>query len=180
MDALIGTEKQLANTFRISKIATGQSSVSEQNLSAFVTSAFAAVERIAGDENQYSRNILSARVSEQIGVAGYDESFIPTVTGVLMSLRPDVDQRDLTTLAAQLRANIHDDFMVQAHELLDASCHVAALAIAGGVLENHRRLLTTSRILRWTENGHISKYNDALRNKAETQSVWCRIKRLAI
>lgn len=128
LDTLIGTEKQLAKTCRISNIALDESSVSERNLRVFVTSAFAAVERISGDKDQYSRNLLTARVGEQIGVAGYDESFIPTVTGVSISLRSDVDQGDLTTLAAQLRANTHGDFMVQAHELLDASYHLAALS----------------------------------------------------
>jgi len=175
LDRLIETGKQLANTFCMTDHGSYESNASEEDLRAFVTSALAVVERIVGTESQYFKNIPAASVGKQIGVAGYDKSFIPTVTGVLTSLRSDVDQGFLTTLEAQLRANVHDDFMVQAHELLNAKYHVAAVVIAGGVLEDHLRQMATNRNLTWTGNGSISKYNDALRNNAYALPIWRRI-----
>ena len=175
LDGLIDTGQQLSGTFRLTNFGGYESTADEKDLRAFVTSALAAVERIAGNESQYFKNIPAASVSEQIGVAGYNKSFIPTVTGVLTSLRSDVDQGYLTSLEAQLRANVHDDFMVQAQELLNAKYYVAALVIAGGVLEDHLRQMAMNRGLTWTGNGSISKYNDVLRNNAYAQPVWRRI-----
>ncbi len=175
LDGLIEAGKQLSATFRLTEFGGYQSTAAEEDLRAFVTSALAAVERIAGNDSQYFKNIPTASVGQQIAVAGYDKSFIPTVTGVLASLRSNVDHGFLTSLEAQLRANVHDDFMVQAHELLNANYHVAALVIAGGVLEDHLRIMTTNRGLTWTGNGSISKYNDVLRSNAYAQPIWRRI-----
>ncbi|AMV24125.1 hypothetical protein VT84_06990 [Gemmata sp. SH-PL17] len=175
LDTLIETGKHLARTFRLCEMASYESTASEEELRAFVTSALAAIERITGTESQYFKNIPAKKVAEQIALAGFDKSFVPTVTGVLTSLRSDVDRGYLTTLEARLRANVHDDFMVQAHELLKASYHVAALVIAGGVLENHLRQMATTRNLTWTGSGSIAKYNDVLRDRAYAQPIWRRI-----
>ena len=81
----------------------------------------------------------------------------------------------LVSLENRLRANIHDDFLQQAEELLKGGYEVAAIVISGGVLENHLRNLATARTLSWNGNGSLSKYNDALRNTLYPQPTWRRI-----
>ena len=178
LDSLIETGQRLTESFQMD-MGAYESTAPEAELRAFVTSALAAIERIAGKNSQYYDNIPQQHVSSQLAVAGFDMSFIPTVTGVLHALRDAVDQGLLVSLESRLRANIHDDFLAQASELLDAGYHVAALVLTGGVLENHLCKMAQSRSLAWTGNGSISKYNDLLRDNAYNQPLWRRIQSIA-
>ena len=189
LDALIETGKRLADSFqpRMVKDVRGQwlpesyrpnmaKYVSKSNVPlaehrAFVTSSLAAIERIAGKDSQYYENIPQKIKS----ALHYGKSFISIVTGVLVALRDAVDQGLLQSLESKLRANIHDDFLVQSSELLDAGYHVAALVLTGGVLEDHLQKMIQARGLRSPRKGSISKYNDVLRDNAYHQPVWRRI-----
>ena len=177
-DALIETGQRLTNSFQFRDYIY-ESSVPEAEHRAFVTSALAAIERIAGKDSQYYANIPQEPLSSQLAFAGFDMSFIPTVTGVLISLRDAVDQGLLLSLESKLRANIHDDFLVQASELLDAGYHVAALVLTGGVLENHLQKMVLARRLDLPKKGSISKYNDLLRDNPYNQSIWRRIQSIS-
>ena len=174
LDELIKTDNRLAGSFQL-RVYIYESSVPEAELRAFVTSALAAIERIAGKDSQYYGNIPQERVSFQLANAGNDKSFIPTVTGVLIALRDSVIQGLLQSLESRLRANIHDDFLAQASELLDADYHVAALVLTGGVLEDHLQKIIQARGLVLPKRGSISKYNDLLRDNAYDQPRWRRI-----
>ena len=134
---LIETGQRLNESFQMIDMGKYESNVPEAELRAFVTSALATVERIAGKNSQYYECIPQERVSSQLAFVGYDNSFIPTVTGVLLALRDAIDQGLLLSLESRLRANIHDDFLIQASVLFDAGYHVAAMVLIGGVLENH-------------------------------------------
>ena len=85
----------------------------------------------------------------------------------------------MQSLESRLRANIHDDFLVQASELLDASYHVAALVLTGGVLENHLQKMIHAHGLTLPSKGSISKYNDLLRDNAYDQPKWRRIQSIS-
>ena len=180
LNALIERGQRLTESFELKEYEY-ESSMPEVELRAFVTSALAAIERIAGKNSQYYANIPQARVSSSLTVDGLKAitpptlSFIPTVTGVLISLRNAVDQGLLLSLESRLRANIHDDFLAQASELLDAGYHVAALVLTGGVLENHLQKMTQARRLKLPKKGSISKYNDLLRDNVYDRSKWRRI-----
>ena len=153
-------------------------SVPEAELRAFVVSALAAIERIAGKNSQYYENIPQETVLSSLAVVS-DVSFIPTVTGVLIALRDAVEQGLLQSLESRLRANIHDDFLEQASELLDADYHVAALVLIGGVLENHLEKMIQAGGLVLPKRGSISKYNDLLRDNAYDQPKWRRIQSIS-
>ncbi|MCY3767557.1 MAG: DUF4145 domain-containing protein [Gemmatimonadetes bacterium] len=180
LDALIETGRRLIDSYELKEFEY-ESSVPEVELRAFVTSALAAIERIAGKDSPYNTNIPESRVSSPLAVDGLQAitranlHFMPTVTGVLISLRDAVDQGLLQSLESRLRANIHDDFLVQASELLDAGFHVAAIVLIGGVLEDHLRKMVQGQGLPLPKNGSISKYNDLLRKNTYYQSVWRRI-----
>jgi hypothetical protein len=97
------------------------------------------------------------------------------VLGVVTALRDAVDAGLLVSLEQRIRANIHDDFLVQAKELLDQSYHVAAMVLIGGVLENHLQKLCVARSLQRKGDGSLSKYNDLLKDKLYSQAEWRRI-----
>ena len=181
LDALIKTGQRLTESFELKEYEY-ESSVPEVELRAFVTSALAAIERIAGKDSQYYANIPQARVSSPLTVDGLKAitrptlSFIPTVTGVLIALRDTVDQGLLLSLESRLRANIPRRLSCTGTPaLLDAGYHVAALVLTGGVLENHLQKMTQARRLKLPKKGSISKYNDLLRDNAYDQSKWRRI-----
>ena len=176
LDALIETGHRLAGSFQLRDYEY-ESSVPEAELRAFVTSALASIERIAGKDSQFYGNIPQERVSSPLAFG--DISFIPTVTGVLIALRDAINQGLLQSLESRLRANIHDDFLAQASELLDAGYHVAALVLTGGVLENHLQKMLHAHGLTLPNKGSISKYNDLLHNNAYNQPIWRRIQSIS-
>ena len=174
LDALIETGQRLIESYELHEY---KSSMPEAELRAFVTSALAAIERIAGESSQYYRNIPPQIISAFS--FAHTKLSISAVTGVLIALRDAVDQGLLLSLESKLRANIHDDFLVQASELLDAGYHVASLVLTGGVLENHLQKMIQVRGLTLPKKGSISKYNDLLRDNAYNQSVWRRIQSIS-
>ncbi len=177
LDTLIETGQRLINSFQLGNYLY-KSSVPEAELRAFVVSALAAIERIAGKNSQYYENIPQETVLSSLAVVS-DVSFIPTVTGVLIALRDAVEQGLLQSLESRLRANIHDDFLEQASELLDAGYHVAALVLTGGVLENHLQKMIQAGGLVLPKKGSLSKYNDLLRDNAYDQPKWRRIQSIS-
>ena len=184
LDELIETGQRLIESYELKRYEY-KSSMPEAELRAFVTSALVAIERIAGKNSQYYGNIPQEPVLSPLAVdysqstTGPILSFIPTVTGVLIALRNAVNQGLLLSLESILRANIHDDFLVQTSELLDAGYHVAALVLTGGVLENHLQKMVLERGLDLPKKGSISKYNDLLRDNPYNQSIWRRIQSIS-
>lgn len=174
LDALIETGRRLIDSYK-EKAGLYKSSLPEAELRAFVTSALAVIESVAGKDSQYYGNIPQKPVPMPLAVEGWQLSTIPTVTGVLIALRDAVELGLLESLESKLRANIHDDFLMQASELLDASFHVAAMVLIGGVLENHLRKMVIARGLKLPKKGSISIYNEELRENPYYQSVWRRI-----
>lgn len=73
-----------------------------------------------------------------------------------------------------MRAALHDDMLQQAVDLLQAGYHVAAMVLAGGVVENRLRILCEARnVLPQARN--LNAYNQALRDVAYAQATWRRL-----
>jgi hypothetical protein len=176
---LITTGRQLISSFKPGDMGTRYSDEPEEHFRAFVTGALAAISQIAGEKSDYYRTIPRDKLSGSLANPGYDTSFIPSVLGALQSLHNAVDKGYLTSLESRLRANVHDDFLAQASELLNAGYHVAAMVLAGGVLENHLHKLVTARGLSWSGSGSLSKYNDILKDTVYPQTTWRRIQSIS-
>lgn len=179
LDGLIATGEQLVASFKLGEMASYYTDEPEAKLRAFTTGAFAAIARVAGDTSEFYTTIPRQGLDSQLAAQGYDMSFIPAVLGSLQALRQSVDSGYLTSLESKLRANVHDDFLTQAQQLLSASYHVAAMVLAGGVLENHLHKLAVARGITWSGNGTISKYNDQLKDVLYPQPTWRRIQSIA-
>ena len=177
LDALIETGQQLIDSFQKDHRGLDHSRVPETEFRRFVTSAIATIERTTEKNTVYQRQIPLELAD--LGLLGYNVSLIQTIAGVLFALRDDVEQGLLISLESRLRANIHDDLLKQASELLGAGYHVAAMVLIGGVLENHLQKTAQARGLRLPRKGSISKYNDLLRNNSYNKPLWRRIQSIA-
>lgn len=173
LDGLIVEGKRIDASYYVGDMGSRYSKLPEVDFHSFATASRAAIARIAGLSSEFYR-VLPA-TPPQVDVLGYGGSFISGITGALAALQNAVRGGLLVTLENQLRANVYDDFLVQAEELLKANYHVAAMVLVGGVLEDHLRKLCDARKLKWSGNGSISKYNDLLRDTIYPQPTWRRI-----
>ncbi len=178
LDSLIESGQKYDNSYSSSVDSMGAAftNVPENELRAFATRSFAAIERIAGRASQYYEMLPDVAGSQSLQAAGYGQPVTAPILGSLLALRDAVDAGHLETLEAQIRALVHDDFLQQAKDLLASNYHVAAMVLAGGVLEDHLKKLCTTNGLTWNGSGSISKYNDACRQgNVYDQAKWRRI-----
>ena len=177
LDNLIQEGRYLSGSFTVTRTPFGDehlSSKSELELRAFVTLALVVIERIAGRTSQYYQSVpFIHHISTLTETKG--NWIIPTFTGVLVALRTAIHNGLLVSLESTLRASIHDDFLVQASELLSSDYYVPALMLTSAVLENHLNKMTQTHGLSVSGKGTLAKYNDLLRDNAYNQSVWRRI-----
>lgn len=176
LDQLIVQGQRLVESYRPGEMGSTSSDVPEVDFRAFYTAGLAALERVAGTGSVFYRSVPAATTVKSLSFPGYEvESPVSALTGALVALRDAVDGGLLVRLETRLRANVHDDFLQQARDLLDAGYHVAAMVLVGGVLENHLLKMVTSRGLSWSGSGSLSKYNDLLRDNPYPLPVWRRI-----
>lgn len=138
----------------------------------FVIDSRANIKRIAGNDSEYYRSVITDGVEYPKRVS---IPFLLDLISSLKSLRDAVDQGLLTSIESGLRANIHDDFMEQACQLIKSRYHIAAMVLIGGVLENHLQKMSQKHELTWDGSGSISTYNDLLKDEEYDTSVWRRI-----
>jgi hypothetical protein len=177
LDALLAEGQRVVTSYRLDEWSYASSRMSEADIQAFVTSGLAALERIAGKDSEFYRNLPPKPRCLQ--ALEPNDGYPSALLGALTALRRAVADGLLVRLERRVRANVYDDFLVQARELLDAGYHVPAMVLVGGVLEDHLRKLCTARGLTWNGSGSLSKYNDALREKVYDQPAWRRIQALA-
>lgn len=161
LDALIADGQRLEESFTIREMGLKDSSIPEIEFQSFAIAARAAIERIAGKTSEFYA-ALPQKLGTQLCTAGYGGTKTSAIIGSLIALRKAVDQGLLVSLESRLRANVYDDFLVQAETLLKANYHVAAIVLISGVLEDHLRKLCDSRALTWKGAGSLSAYNDTL------------------
>jgi hypothetical protein len=177
LEALIEEGQQAIHSYRSGDWGYSYSASEEVDLQTYATSAIAAIERIAGRDSEYYRQLPTRPVL--LRVEGPGESFIPALTGGLVALRRAVEAGFLVRLEERMRANVYDDFLAQAQDLFDAGYHVAAMVLAGGVLEDHLRKLCDARGVACKGSGSLAKYNDLLRDLLYPQPTWRRIQVVA-
>lgn len=174
LDSLIEEGNRLNESFSLEGMMTYESDVPENEHRAFVTSALAAIERIAGKNSQYFERAPKPESDDLLSVAS-SNSVIPGLQGALTSLRDAVEAGLLESIESRLRASIHDDMLEQGADLLDSDYHVATMVLIGGVIENHLKQLCENRNLSWSGQGSISKYNNLLKEDVYKQTIWRRV-----
>jgi hypothetical protein len=128
-----------------------------------ITRARAAIERLSPPDSAYAQ--------EASGVFAYEDaapSWIASQLGAIVSaLADDYEHGGLLTVAELVHADVFDDFLELAGELLDKGYVAPAAVVAGSVLEEHLRKLADKR--------EVARVDDRGRPKSvETLSVELR------
>lgn len=124
----------------------------------FWTAGRALLESIAGRESEFYRAAVKGINAPSAGLSSPTDKLL----GALGALHQAIERGWLASYEQQLRANVHDDFMSQANDLLDQGYHVAAMVMYGGVLEDHIRTLCSAHAISWSGDPGIANYNTAL------------------
>ena len=114
-----------------------QNLLSEPHYVRFVTSALAAVDRIAGPNSAYAEQIRNE--VKNTGVV--TEYVAHAVWAVMQGLRDDVEGGFLDSVGTLAHAEVFGDFLEMAQHLLSQEYKDAAAVIGGGTLESHLRRL---------------------------------------
>jgi hypothetical protein len=173
LDGLIDEGRRMLVSFKIVDWGIAESSANELDLQAFAASGIAALDRIAGRDSEFYRQLSNK--PKRLQVMDGEDAYLSALVGSLVALRRAVEGGLLIQLERQVRANVYDDFLVQAQELLDSGYHVAAMVLIGGVLEDRLCKLCAARGIAWTGAGSLTKYNDLLRSAVYDQPTWRRI-----
>lgn len=158
--------RRLNDSYRMTSRGTLESRTPEAQFRSFATTALAEIDRLVGKNSTYYTAIPLEPLTQQLAVVGYSNTFVPAVLGTLDALRIAVAGGLLSSLETAHRQSVHADFLQQARQLLDTGYHVAAMVLAGGVLEEQLLKLCVNRNLSWAGDGSLSKYIAALYSAA--------------
>src|SRR2546425_5356298 len=124
LDELIPKGVKLAETYTMSGMEVSlRSEVPEWTIRAFVTAASAAIDRLAGRESQFYRQI----VIDPTKLLGETCEVVMSIVGSLQALRDAIEKDHLLTFRQLAQAEVMDDFLVQSAVLLVADYHVPAM-----------------------------------------------------
>lgn len=108
-----------------------------------------AIERYAPAQSVYISD--AQRVADDDGALQWKAE---QLCAVVVALREDYEAGGMQTVAELLHADLFDDFLELAGELLDKGYVPPAAVVAGSVLEEHlRKLADTREIARLADNG---------------------------
>jgi hypothetical protein len=116
-----------------------------------ITSARAAIERLAPPASAYRENC-----AEILG-RGTDGYVVEVLIGIVAALRHDFEAGGLLPIQDLIRAEVFDDFLDMAAHLLDLGYKDPAAVLAGGVLEQHLRRLCERHGIATDVNGKPKK-----------------------
>lgn len=172
LDTLIAEGKRASESYYLGEMASYDSRLKEEELRAFFAGAAAAVDQIAGAQSEFSRQVPE-KTKGYLSSAPY---LTQGALGVLIALRVAVAGGFLLSMESRIRANVGDDFLTQATDLLTSGYPAASMVLAGGVLEDRLRTLCTASSVTLTGSGSMSKYNDGLlKTNVYDQPTWRRI-----
>lgn len=175
LDELIQRGQPIAESYKVSGMSfTLISDVPEWTIREFVTASSAAIDRIAGRESQFYRQLVLWPQK----TLHFNSEIVMSVLGSLRALHESVKKGYLMTVQQLAHAEVLDDFMVQSRTLLDAGYHVAAMVLVGGVLEEHLGKLCVARSISTPVKPGLGTYNDALRGVVFDQPTWRRLQAL--
>jgi len=176
LDKLIADGVKVERSFRPSEFGE-ESNLGDSEILGFVNSAAFVVERIAGRDSELHRRLPDPIPRGH--AAQYDKTSVSAALGAVVALKRTVEAGFLASLEQRVTANVFDDFLQQAKALVDGSYHpAAAMVMIGGVLEDHLRKACVTRVLTWTGDGSMSKYNDLLHGKMYDKPTWRRIQQI--
>ena len=116
-------------------------------------------------------------------VMGHSMTNLESGLAILAAVRSEIDGGWLSSTKALVAADIFSDFLEMADHLLDSGYKDAAAVMIGSVLEEHLRLLATSRgvpVTRDVDGKAIPKKADALNSDLEKAEVYNKLDQKAV
>jgi hypothetical protein len=126
--------------------------LSTPKMKELITSAHAAIERLAPPGSPYQANCAAV-----LGGDAADPYAVQVLIGIVAALRHDFEAGGLLPIQDLIRAEVFDDFLEMAEHLLSLSYKDPAAVLAGGVLEQHLRRLCIRRGIPTDVNGKPKK-----------------------
>lgn len=103
------------------------------------------VERVCGADSAHTRQIYKP--------SNHDSpALLPRVYGILEAANSDYKNGMLANIRHTVHAEISDDFLTQAEALYSQGYHVAAVSLAGAVLEDTLRTLCNKHSITYNPN----------------------------
>lgn len=146
---------------------------SANDLQYLVTSAIAAIDRIAGRSSAYARS-----ADDCMATGAFYSRRVHALMGVVEALKTDIEAGYLATLRELVHAELFADFLDMASHLLDEGYKDAAAVIGGSSLESHLRLLCVKNNIPVTTTSASSprpKKADALNSELAEASVYSKL-----
>ena len=132
-DTLISKYRELRGRSQFEDLSDLENAASNQ----LITQIRAAVERIAGRDSVYVKQVESA-----LEKYGHNNAYnVPILGGILEALRADLEAGYLKTVEELIHADLFADFIEMASYLLSENYKDAAAVIGGSTLEAHLRQL---------------------------------------
>ncbi len=130
------------NAMRLKSKYSDLTDLPKHERQSLVTQAIAAINRIAGSQSTYSREI------ERILLHNPDlHTHTSSIIGVAQALRDDLMHGYLKTLSELVHAEVFSDFIEMAEHLLDNGFKDPAAVLVGATLESHLKKLTIKHSL---------------------------------
>lgn len=109
-----------------------------EEISTFYAAGVAVVERVAGMDSVYGKQVLPFINDKHT----YENNYgVSRMAGILKALRADVEAGFLSSARELIHGELFGDFLEMADFLLDEGYKDAAAVMGGGVLETHLRQL---------------------------------------
>ncbi len=126
----------------------------------FLISSIQTVASACGRESPHLRELERCR--EQFADVGDPSLDLDSCRGALEAARDDLEAGMLTDLRQLVTAEAFGDLLETAIHLLEERHHLAAVAVAGAVLESNLRNLAKSKQVVWNGSSSITKINTEL------------------
>ena len=140
-------------------------SVDTQRYAEWATQSLACLTQVFGSNHVYPSSMQSSR-------GQYRDINIESGLGILRAALEDVEQGYLATLGEMATAEVFSDFLEQAEHLRENGYWAAAVSLAGAVLENGLRSLSTRNEIAVKSKDDLS----ALNNKLAAKKVYNRLR----
>ena len=138
-DTLISKYRELRGRSQFEDLSDLENAASNQ----LITQIRAAVERIAGRDSVYVKQVESA-----LEKYGHNNAYnVPILGGILEALRADLEAGYLKTVEELIHADLFADFIEMASYLLIENYKDAAAVIGGSTLGAHLRQLCQKSIV---------------------------------
>lgn len=115
------------------------------------------LKKVAGEQSDYYQDFLS-----ELHNTGHPKYYVEYGSGILNSLKKDLELGFLGKIENLLLAEVFTDFLEMSEHLLEQGYYIPAASLAGGVLEDSLRKISIKHNITYPEKTKINSLNSEL------------------